>query len=112
MGNAGTNGQESGDFVCRVSRPSERLTSGQSWGCWLVGFSSPFVALAILSGSILSVSFMILGLFVVGLVMVFKDGIKAARGWRNNAMRAFLSGFNSCLPFLGMMLMLSMCMRR
>lgn len=112
MGNAGTNGEESGDFVCRVSLPSERLTSGQSWGFWLVGFAFPFVALAVLSGSLFNVSGMILGLFIVGLVMVFKDGVKTARGWRNNALRAFLSGFNSSLPFLGMMLMLSMCMRR
>ena len=112
MGNAGTNGQESGDFVCKVSLPSERLTGRQSWGFWLLGLAAPFIVLGLLSGSLMGISGTMIGLLCVGLFMVVRDGIKSSSGWWRNALGAFLNGLNSGLPFVIITMLMSMCMRR
>jgi DnaJ-class molecular chaperone len=42
MGNAGTNGSSSGDFVCRVGVAAERVNALQARGFQTVGFMLPF----------------------------------------------------------------------
>ncbi len=104
MGNAGTNGQAAGDFVCKVSLPSERLTQRQAMGFWILGMVVPLLAMFLAFSSMPS-------LFLVGaaiaLYMVIRDGVKMSSGWWANAGRSFLAGaqmsiwlvvFN--LPFL------------
>ncbi|MDD5800718.1 MAG: DnaJ domain-containing protein [Coriobacteriales bacterium] len=95
MGNAGTNGRESGDFVCRVGVPSERLTGRQAAGMQLIGFFLPFLVTAIieaaqgfgLSSVILDAVFLIVGGF-----MVVRDGVKKSRRWWRNAWYSMRGG--------------------
>ena len=108
MGNAGTNGQASGDFLCQVAIPSERLTSMQAWGLWLMGFAAPFVVLGFLSGG---VSIMMVVMMAIGVFITVREGVKLNRGWLNNAGRAFASGATSSLPFLALTLMMGSCAR-
>lgn len=108
MGNAGTNGQSSGDFVCKVELPSERLTARQSWGCWLIGLALPVFVLGLVSGSTIGSMLVLIG---IGLFMLVRDGVKTNPGWLANARRAFLSGVSNGLPLLFIMLSLSMCTR-
>ena len=106
MGNAGTNGQPSGDFVCKVELPSERLTARQSWGCWLIGLVTPLFVLGLLSGTTIGSMLVLIG---IALFMILRDGVKANPGWWSNARRAFVSGAGNGVPLMFLMLTLSMC---
>lgn len=84
MGNAGTNGSSAGDFVCRVCVPEERLTRSQASGFNAIGFALPFLVVGLLTGTVASLSLIILVPLVVGVVLVVRDGVKMrARWWRN-----------------------------
>lgn len=95
MGNAGTNGRESGDFVCRVGVPSERLTSRQAVGMQMIGFFAPFLVTAIIeavaglgfSSLILDAVFILVGGF-----MVVRDGVKMSGRWWRNAWYSMRGG--------------------
>ncbi|MGI6755530.1 MAG: DnaJ domain-containing protein [Atopobiaceae bacterium] len=108
MGNAGTNGKESGDFVCRVGVASERITQRQAIGLEIIGFFLPFVILSLLGplfGYASSVSIMNLIMIGAGVVLTASDGIshKNGRWWKNAwlAMRSGLSlGFIIAILFM------------
>ena len=95
MGNAGTNGMESGDFVCRVGVPSERVTRQQSAGLQIVGFFLPFVVWGILAPLLgmqgPSIMFDVIFLLGGGF-LVFRDGIGHGRRWWANAWESLRSG--------------------
>lgn len=84
MGNAGTNGSSTGDFVCRVCVPEERLTRTQASGFNFIGFALPFVALGLITNSLSSVAIIVGVLLVMGLYQAFREGVRhKARWWRN-----------------------------
>lgn len=71
-GNAGSNGEASGDFVCRVCVPSEQLNGAQRQGAYLMGLSFTIFAVAALflgaqvrvSSSVSTGVFFVIGLFI------------------------------------------------
>ena len=88
MGNAGTNGSASGDFVCRVGVASERLGPRQAQGFQMIGFALPFVMLAIMIGSFAALAVVIVVPIVLGLWLVASEGgLLGHPGawWRNSA---------------------------
>lgn len=90
MGNAGTNGQASGDFLCRVALPSERLDTTQAMGFWLLGLCAPFLVLSLVTGAI--VGGMTVPMLFIGLYLAFRQGFRKGEGWWRNAGRSFVRG--------------------
>lgn len=106
MGNAGTNGSSSGDFVCRVAVPAEQLTPKQATGFQTIGFALPFLVLWLLGGSgALLILFAILG--VVGLLIAMSGGIRHGRRWWRSASRAIGNGMSTGTLFALLFLMFS-----
>lgn len=95
MGNAGTNGMQAGDFVCRVGVPSERVTRRQSYGMQIIGFMVPFLVEGLISMALGYAGnlFFPIVFIVVGVILVAGDGIKKRARWWRNAGSALLSGF-------------------
>lgn len=84
MGNAGTNGSSSGDFVCRVCVPEERLTRSQASGFNFIGFALPFLVLGLLTQTLSSLLFIVVVPILIGGYLVVRDGLrKSVRWWRN-----------------------------
>ena len=92
MGNAGTNGESSGDFVCRVLLPSERVTARQATGLGIIGFSLPFIVLGLVSESWRFN--MVMGCLMVafGAAQLLADGVSGNARWLRNAAKAVGSG--------------------
>jgi len=110
-GNAGTNGSASGDLVCKVYVPEERLTARQGMGFQLAGFALPFIVVDLIFGS--SVVFMAV-LLAIGIWMVASDGIGKNATWWKSGVERLISGLlnglilamlfaamNSCTSSLG-----------
>lgn len=91
-GNAGTNGKEAGDFVCRVCIPEERLTQQQANGFNIIGFALPFIVFGIFSGTLPSIAIIVILLLLVGCILAFRDGFKHKGRWWRNAGVALLNG--------------------
>lgn len=106
MGNAGTNGKESGDFICRVMLPAERLTERQSTGLGIIGFALPFIIMGIINtGWHFN---MIMGCLLVafGAMQLLNDGVSGNRYWLRNAAKAIGNGVVRSLILVGIMLVL------
>ena len=95
MGNAGTNGEKAGDFVCRVVVPEERLTSRAANGFYLVGFALPFVVLNLIVGAGISIFGVVF--LALGLVLGFGNGVGKGSRWWKNAGAAIGNGISSGL---------------
>ena len=106
-GNAGTNGSEAGDFVCRIAVPTEQLDTRQAGGFRAIGFALPFLGLALLNGwgYVFPALFIALGVFLVATSNLRGRG----RYWWRNAGLAVLSGLSGSLPFVVMFAVMSMC---
>lgn len=109
MGNAGTNGESTGDFVCRIGVPSEQLSGMQARGFHAIGFALPFVAIGLLTGTITSMLFMVGALLAIGLFLIIRGGSLFGHGgrWWKNAGGMIVSGFSSGLViavFFGLMI--------
>ncbi len=109
MGNAGTNGASTGDFVCRVCVPEERLTQRQANGFNLVGFVLPFIAFGLVTQTLASLSLIILVPLVVGVVLIVRDGLKRSGRWWRNAGMALLNGISNGVVIALIMVMLFSC---
>lgn len=106
MGNAGTNGREAGDFVCRVGVLEEQLLPQQEGGFRLMGFALPFLIIGLFQPAIRSLMFVGIALLCVGLFMALRDGIRTnARWWREGGVA--LVGGASTGVIIGLLLMLS-----
>ena len=92
MGNAGTNGREAGDFVCRVGVPSERLTRQQTSGFRLVGFGLPFALLGTFTGTLSSMAVFLVIVLGLGLYFAFAGGIRHSSRWWRNALASLGNG--------------------
>lgn len=106
MGNAGTNGKPSGDFVCRVQLPSERLTTNQSLGMSIVGFSLPFIVMGIVNPDVRSLAVTGILLVVFGLYQLIRDGLRANAHWWRHAALALGAGLLRSLFILALVLAL------
>ena len=116
MGNAGTNGSASGDFVCRVGVASERLDPRQAQGFQMMGFSLPFVVMGLILGVLEQLALVVLVPLLIGAWLVASGGgllrhggvwwANAARWVGNGAMSGataavFLALMVSCMSGLG-----------
>jgi len=97
MGNAGTNGSEPGDFVCRVGVQAERLAPTQAYGFRMIGFVLPFLIIPLLSEGAFTVGFFTIAVGIFGLYLALRNGIKHELGWWRNAGRSIISGASSGL---------------
>ncbi len=92
-GNAGTNGDHSGDLVVRIAVPEERLSVTQIAGFKLVGFALPFLVFSFFVRSLVSsVAGMVSIPVILGLYLIFKDGVHA-----NGSTSWWKSGFTYML---------------
>lgn len=97
MGNAGTNGSTSGDFVCRVCVPEERLTRRQANGFNLIGFALPFLAFGLVTSTLAADAVFVAVLLVFGAYLVIRDGVRWTGRWWRNAGVATLNGLTNGL---------------
>lgn len=110
MGNAGTNAEAAGDFLCRVALPSERLDTTQSIGFWLLGFCAPFLALSVAYGSV--VGGMTIPMLVIGLFLAFRSGVRKSARWWQNGGASFVRGASNGLLWAVIVMLPYACMRR
>ena len=106
MGNAGTNGQSAGDFVCRVLLPSERVTPQQSIGLGIIGFSLPFIVLGLVNENWRFNMIMGLVLVAFGAAQLFRDGVSTNPRWLRNAAAAAGGGLVRAVLLVVLMLVL------
>lgn len=93
MGNAGTNGSASGDFVCRVVVPEERLNPYQASGFRILGFDLPFLVFGALSNSLMGLLAFIVVIAAVGVAFVVRGGgFKTNSRWWRNALASLGNG--------------------
>ena len=94
MGNAGTNGSASGDFVCRVGVPTERLGPRQAQGFQMIGFALPFLLLGVILNALAQLALIIVVPMAIGVWLVMSDGGVAGRGgvWWKNSGRYLVNG--------------------
>ncbi|EHF01867.1 DnaJ domain-containing protein [Olsenella sp. oral taxon 809] len=109
MGNAGTNGQASGDFVCRVGVASERLSQRQASGFHSLGLAVPFLVLGALTNTLGSVALVIVTLVGVGAFLAFGEGLAHARGWWRSGLRSLANGASSGVVFALFLVMMFSC---
>ena len=110
MGNAGTNGSSTGDFVCRICVPQERLTRSQASGFNLIGFVIPLLALELLGSRVgVMVMAFLVALLLVGGFMVVRDGLRRSARWWRNAGVATLNGLSNGVFMALFFLLLSSC---
>ena len=92
-GNAGTNGEATGDFVCRVGVPAERLTQRQAMGFQVLGFDLPFLILGALTDMLSGLLIFIVVLAVIGLIFAGSSGVTGhGKTWWRHAGSAFVNG--------------------
>ena len=110
MGNAGTNGSASGDFVCRVGVPSERLAPRAAQGFQMVGFALPFLLVGLMLNALASLALIVaVPLFIgVWLVVSAQGGVLHHGGrWWASAGRYLVNGVMNgatVAVFIGIML--------
>jgi molecular chaperone DnaJ len=107
-GNAGTNGEASGDFVCHISVPAEQLSPTAQVSYRLIGMFAPFLVLyaTTLQNLLGTVGVLAAIALVVGLAT---GGFKHGSYWWRNAIRMLASGVSSTLPIALFFLMLRAC---
>lgn len=108
MGNAGTNGSTSGDFVCRVGVPSERLQPRAAQGFQMIGFGLPFVLVGVMLNALAQLALIVAVPVVIGLWLVGSSGGVLHHGgtWWRNAGRFVVNGAVNGMTvaaFLGLM---------
>lgn len=112
MGNAGTNGSSTGDFVCRVGVPSERLQPQAAQGFQMIGFAMPFIVLGVLLDVLAQLTVIIAIPLLVGIVLVGRGGgvLHRAGTWWRNAWRYFVNGFMNAATIAVFMALMVSCM--
>ena len=108
MGNAGTNGEASGDFVCRVGVEGERLNPRQAGGFRTIGFAIPFIVAGLLTNSLPAMLFFIILMLISGGYAAFSEGIShPVRWWRHAGAQLFRGASQGVIFALFMVLMFS-----
>ena len=94
QGNAGTNASASGDLVCQVAVPSERLSPLQSGGFQMLGYTLALVVLGFVMNALQSMGFVIALPLVMGSYFVLRHGITGHGSlWWRSALRSVRAGF-------------------
>ncbi len=106
MGNAGTNGREYGDFVCRVGVAEERVTQRQEAGFRLIGFAIPFVVIGILQPALTTMTIAGAIMAAIGLAMVISEGVRLNARWLREGGVAIVGGASTGI-IIGLLLMFS-----
>lgn len=109
MGNAGTNGREAGDFVCRVGVPTERLSRRQSFGFQLLGFALPLAVVALLTHTIASMAFAIVVPAVMGCLYAFREGVAHPKTWWRHGAESMARGASTGLMLALLTLLMQSC---
>ena len=112
MGNAGTNGEAAGDFVCRVAVPAERLDIRQAMGFRLLGFCLPFIAFGIVTGFLSAVMPVVMFPLLMGAFLSVSGGfVGRSSGWWKNVARAVANGTSNGLLWALMFIAMASCLR-
>lgn len=106
MGNAGTNGQRAGDFVCQILLPSERVTAQQATGLGIIGFALPFIVAGLINEDWRFNMVMGCLLVAFGAYHLLRDGISTNPRWLRNAALAVGNGIVRSALLMGLMLVL------
>ncbi len=109
MGNAGTNGKASGDFVCRVGVASERLSRRQALGFYMLGLALPFIALGALARTLSGMWLFIALVVVGGLINAFRDGVIHPVAWWRRGFASVVNGFSKALIMAVIVVMMQSC---
>ena len=109
MGNAGTNGEASGDFVCRVGVEGERITARQAGGFRTIGFAIPFIVAGLFTGTLLAMLFFIILMVVSGGFAAFSEGINHPARWWKHAFAQMVHGASQGLIFAFFMVLMISC---
>ena len=112
MGNAGTNGETSGDFVCRVGVEGERLKAAQAGGFRTIGFAIPFIIAGLLTHSLLAMLFFIILMLVSGGFAAFSEGLNHPARWWRHAGAQVLKGASQGVIFALFMVLMISCTSR
>ena len=92
-GNAGTNGRESGDFVCEIHVAEERLSREQEGGIRLAGVGIPMLLLGLIGAQRSGVTAIIGAVMVaVGLAITIRGGVHPNTRWLRSAGAALVGG--------------------
>ena len=109
MGNAGTNGEATGDFVCRVGVVGERLEARQAGGFRTIGFAIPFIIAGLLTRSLWTVLLFVVLLVVFGALAAFSAGLKHPARWWKNAFMQVVKGASQSAIFAVFMFLIFSC---
>lgn len=108
MGNAGTNGQAAGNFVCRILLPSERLTQRQSVGLGIMGFALPFIAVGFLGQGFSFNTILGCLLLAFGAMQLLQDRVSGNSRWIRNAFAALGNGMVRSLLIVGLYMVVAL----
>ncbi|RRF90339.1 MAG: molecular chaperone DnaJ [Coriobacteriaceae bacterium] len=110
MGNAGTNGESSGDFVCRVGVASERVNQRQAMGMQTLGFLIPFVVLGAITGTLSAMLPFILIMAAVCAYSLYRGGgLGKSKTWWKHAGTSVANGAVSGLLLAFLMVLMFSC---
>jgi molecular chaperone DnaJ len=91
-GNAGTNGETTGDLVVKLVVPEERLAPKSAFGFQMIGFALPFVVFGLVFQVLSSIVFIVGIPLVFGLFCVATGGFSTNPVWWKNALRQLAVG--------------------
>ncbi len=110
MGNAGTNGEKTGDFVCFVEVPSEHLNTLQQRAFYVYGFAIPLAVLGLFYGSVLATAGWWVFLALIATIMLVRGGaLGHTKRWWFNALKAVLVGIRSGVFVAVFIFLMSSC---
>ena len=92
MGNAGTNGSATGDFIVNIKVPSEQLTFRQRAGARITGITAMLLVFVALNLRSPLFAIVLIPLLIFGIRNVLADGVKMNAGWWRSFANACVSG--------------------
>ena len=109
MGNAGTNGEATGEFVCRIGVEGERLYPRQAGGFRTMGFAIPFIVAGLLTHTLAAMLFFVILMLVSGGFAAFNEGINHPARWWKNALSQVIHGASQGVIFALFMVLMFSC---
>ena len=91
-GNAGTNGREAGDFVCRICVAEERLDRSQESGFRLIGFGLPMLVIGLIQQQLMIMAIIGGAMVALGAVLVIRSGLRWNLRWWREGGATIISG--------------------
>ncbi|ERL11910.1 DnaJ central domain protein [Coriobacteriaceae bacterium BV3Ac1] len=99
-GNAGTNGETAGDFVCRIGVPAEQPDGRATMGFRSLGLFIPFLLLYALSNQQTMLIGLVIALALFLFVVISSGGFTHSKYWWRNAWRILVRAASSVLPIV------------